>query len=93
MGFKDMADKAKDALGDVGEKAKDVGEKAKDIAGDVGEKAKDLAGDARDAVGNAAEAATEKIDDATGGKVPDSVKKVVDKIDGEDETPGDQAEA
>ena len=53
-------DKAKDALGDVREKAEDVAEKVVD-----------------------------KVDDMTGGKVPDAVKNIVDKIDGED----DEAEA
>ena len=48
------------------------------------DKAKDAAESARDAVGNAAEAAVEKVDDMTGGKVPDVVKDVVDKIDGEE---------
>jgi hypothetical protein len=31
----------------------------------------------------------DKVDDMTGGKVPDSVKDAVDKIDGEDERSGD----
>ena len=39
-----------------------------------------------------AEAAVEKVDDMTGGKVPDAVKDAVDKVDGEDER-GDDAEA
>lgn len=54
VGIKDFSDKAKDALGEVREKAEDVAAKVVD-----------------------------KVDDATGGKVPDSVKDAVDKIDGE----------
>ena len=50
----------------------------------------DVAGDAvdktRGVVGNAAEAVVDKVDDVSGGRVPDAVKSAVDKIDGEDET-------
>lgn len=48
------------------------------------DKAKDMAEDARDKIGDAAEAAVEKVDEMTGGKVPDAIKDAVDKIDGEE---------
>ena len=69
---------------------KDFADKAKDTLGDVAEKAGDAAETVRDKVGDAAEAVVEKVDDVTGGKVPDAVKKAVDRIDGEvDETDSD----
>jgi len=77
MGLKDFADKAKEAA-----------DKAMDVAGDAAGKAMDVAGDAvekaRDVAGSAAETAVGKVDDMTGGKVPDAVKNAVDKIDGEE---------
>ncbi len=61
---------------------------------DMAEKAKEAitgaAGKARGVVGDAAEAVVDKVDDVSGGKVPDAVKKAVDKIDGEDETGADE---
>lgn len=66
-------------------------DKAKDAAEGAMDKAKDAAEGARDVVGNAAEGLVEKVDDMTGGKVPDAIKEAVDKIDGEDEI-GDEAE-
>lgn len=71
MGIKDFADKAKDAVTDAADKAMDV-------AGDAIDKT-------RDVVGNAAEAVVDKVDDVSGGRVPDAVKNAIDKIDGEDE--------
>ena len=58
-------------------------DKAKDAAEGAMDKAKDAAEGARDVVGNAAEAVVDKVDDMTGGKVPDAIKNAVDKIDGE----------
>lgn len=52
---------------------------------DMADKAKDALEDVRDTAGDLAEKAVDKIDDATGGKVPDAVKDIVDKIDGDDE--------
>jgi hypothetical protein len=40
---------------------------------------KDFADKAKDALGDV----VDKVDDATGGKVPDAVKNAVDKVDGE----------
>ncbi len=52
---------------------------------DFADKAKDALGDAREKIEDVAEAAVDKVDDMTGGKVPDKVKDLVDKIDGEDD--------
>lgn len=62
---------------------KEFADKAKARLGGAAEKAGDAADVVRDKVGHAAEAAVDKVDDMTGGKVPDSVKNVVDKIDGD----------
>jgi len=59
-------------------------DKAKDAAEGAMDKAKDAAEGARDVVGNAAESVVDKVDDMTGGKVPDMIKDAVDKIDGEE---------
>lgn len=47
------------------------------------DKAKAAAKDAADKVEGVAKKAVHAVDDKTGGKVPDSVKDAVDKIDGE----------
>ncbi len=59
-------------------------DKAKEAAEGAMDKAKDAAEGARDMAENAAEAVVNKVDDMTGGKVPDAIKDAVDKIDGEE---------
>ena len=59
-------------------------DKAKEAAEGAIDKAKEAAEGARDMAGNAAEAVVGKVDDMTGGKVPDAIKDAVDKIDGEE---------
>ncbi len=80
MGIKDLFRKTKST-------ASDAAEAVVDTAGDVAEKAKDVAGDAvdktREAVGNAAEAVVDKVDDLTGGRVPEAIKEAVDRTDDE----------
>jgi uncharacterized protein YjbJ (UPF0337 family) len=86
MGIKEMADKAKEAAGEAAGKAKEAaGEaagKAKEAAGDMAEKAGGLAGTVRHRVGGAAEAVVGKVDEMSGGRIPESVKHAVDKLDG-----------
>ena len=89
MGIKDLFRRTKNTVTDAAEKAADA-------AGDAAEKAMDVAGDAvdktREVVGNAAEAVVDKVDDVSGGRVPDAVKGAVDKIDGDTDEGGDEEE-
>ena len=57
------------------------------------DKAKEALEDVRDKVEDVAEAIVDKVDQVSGGKVPDAVKNAVDKIDGEDDDDDDQAPA
>lgn len=53
----------------------------------VTDQAKDAIDTAREKAEDLAEQAVHKVDEVTGGKVPDAVKKAVDKIDSKDDTP------